>query len=214
MEMEHVLPADIEKRSMEIIREELGEITLDAEKADIIMRVIHTSADFDYARNLSFSDDAVESALEAIRGGCTFVTDTNMAFMGINGSALQRTGCTKACFMADADVAVKAAAAGTTRAAACMEKAAEIEGPVIIAVGNAPTALVRLAELMDEDKIKPELIIAVPVGFVNVIQAKELITKYSVPYIAARGRKGGSNVAAAVCNALLYKITRSEENEA
>ena len=116
--------------------------------------------------------------------------------------------------MADADVAVKAAAAGTTRAAACMEKAAEIEGPVIIAVGNAPTALVRLAELMDEDKIKPELIIAVPVGFVNVIQAKELITKYPVPYIAARGRKGGSNVAAAVCNALLYKITRSEENEA
>ena len=108
MEMEHVLPADIEKRSMEIIREELGEITLDAEKADIIMRVIHTSADFDYARNLSFSDDAVESALEAIRGGCTFVTDTNMAFMGINGSALQRTGCTKACFMADADVAVGA----------------------------------------------------------------------------------------------------------
>ncbi len=109
MEMDHVLPADIEKRSMEIIREELGEITLDAEKADIIMRVIHTSADFDYARNLSFSDDAVESALKAIRGGCTFVTDTNMAFMGINGSALQKTGCTKACFMADADVAVKAA---------------------------------------------------------------------------------------------------------
>ena len=108
--------------------------------------------------------------------------------------------------MADADVAARAKEAGSTRAAACMEKACEIEGPVIIAVGNAPTALVRLDELVKEGKIKPELVIGVPVGFVNVVESKEIIMQTGVPYIVARGRKGGSNVAAAICNALIYKL--------
>lgn len=208
MKIEHILPADIERRSMEIIEEELGSICLPPGQKDIIKRVIHTSADFDYARTLRFSDSAVEKGLDALRRGCTIVTDTNMACTGISQAALDALGCRKVCFMADADVMAAAKAGGTTRAAACMDKACRIEGPVIIAVGNAPTALLRLDELIEQKKIRPELIIAVPVGFVNVVYAKERIMAGDVPYIAAAGRKGGSNIAAAVCNALLYKLTR------
>lgn len=209
MKIEHILPADIERRSMEIIEEELGEICLPPMEKDVIKRVIHTSADFDYARTLRFSDAAVERGLAALRQGCTIVTDTNMACTGISQAALDKLGCRKVCFMADADVATEAKAKGTTRAAACMDKACRLEGPVIIAVGNAPTALIRLHELMEQGDIRPELVIAVPVGFVNVVYAKELIMAGRAPYIAAKGRKGGSNVAAAICNALLYKLTRN-----
>lgn len=208
MKIEHILPADIERRSMEIIEEELGEICLPPMEKDVIKRVIHTSADFEYARTLRFSDAAVERGLAALRQGCTIVTDTNMACTGISQAALDKLGCRKVCFMADADVAVEAKAKGTTRAVACMDKACRLEGPVIIAVGNAPTALIRLHELMEQGKIRPELVIAVPVGFVNVVYAKELIMAGRAPYIAAKGRKGGSNIAAAICNALLYKLTR------
>ncbi|WP_276836663.1 precorrin-8X methylmutase [Megasphaera stantonii] len=209
MKIEHILPADIERRSMEIIEEELGEICLPPMEKDVIKRVIHTSADFDYARTLRFSDAAVERGLAALRQGCTIVTDTNMACTGISQAALDKLGCRKVCFMADADVAAEAKAKGTTRAAACMDKACRLEGPVIIAVGNAPTALIRLHELMEQGDIRPELVIAVPVGFVNVVYAKELIMAGRAPYIAVKGRKGGSNVAAAICNALLYKLTRN-----
>ena len=209
MKIEHILPADIERRSMEIIEEELGEICLPPMEKDVIKRVIHTSADFEYARTLRFSDAAVERGLAALRQGCTIVTDTNMACTGISQAALDKLGCRKVCFMADADVAAEAKAKGTTRAAACMDKACRLEGPVIITVGNAPTALIRLHELMEQGKIRPELVIAVPVGFVNVVYAKELIMAGRAPYIAAKGRKGGSNVAAAICNALLYKLTRN-----
>lgn len=208
MELQNVLPADIEKRSMEIIAEELGEIQLDPEKVSIVKRVIHTSADFDYARTLHFSNGVVEKALEALKKGATIVTDTNMACVGINKPGLNKLGGKAVCFMADADVAERAKEAGSTRAAACMEKACEVEGPVIIAVGNAPTALVRLDELVKEGRIKPELVIGVPVGFVNVVESKEIIMKTGIPYIVARGRKGGSNVAAAICNALIYNLTR------
>lgn len=208
MKLEHILPKDIEARSMSIIEEELGEIQLDPEKKDIIKRVIHTSADFDYARTLRFSDDAVEKGLAALTKGCTIVTDTNMAYMGVSQMALDKLGCHKACFMADPDVAAMAKDNGTTRAVACMDKASTIEGPVIIAVGNAPTALLRLDELIKVGKIAPALIIGVPVGFVNVVYAKEVIMKSGAPYIVAKGRKGGSNVAAAICNALLYRLTR------
>ena len=208
MKIEHILPADIERRSMEIIEEELGEICLPPMEKDVIKRVIHTSAGFEYARTLRFSDAAVERGLAALRQGCTIVTDTNMACTGISQAALDKLGCRKVCFMADADIAAEAKAKGTTRAAACMDKACRLEGPVIIAVGNAPTALIRLHELMEQGKIRPELVIAVPVGFVNVVYAKELIMAGRAPYIAAKGRKGGSNIAAAICNALLYKLTR------
>ncbi|MBP7840275.1 MAG: precorrin-8X methylmutase [Acidaminococcaceae bacterium] len=208
MKLQNVLPNDIEKRSMEIIAEELGEVKLDEEKLSIIKRVIHTSADFDYVRTLHFSEDAVQKALEALKNGATIVTDTNMAKAGINKAGMDKLGCKAVCYMADPDVAAQAKIEGSTRAAACMEKACLIEGPVIIAIGNAPTALVRLDELIKAGKIKPELIIGVPVGFVNVVEAKELIMQAGVPYIVARGRKGGSNVAAAICNALIYKLTR------
>ena len=208
MKLQNVLPNDIEKRSMEIIAEELGEVKLDEEKLSIIKRVIHTSADFDYVRTLHFSEDAVQKALEALKNGATIVTDTNMAKAGINKAGMDKLGCKAVCYMADPDVAAQAKIEGSTRAAACMEKACLIEGPVIIAIGNAPTALVRSDELIKAGKIKPELIIGVPVGFVNVVEAKELIMQAGVPYIVARGRKGGSNVAAAICNALIYKLTR------
>lgn len=208
MKLQNVLPADIEKRSMEIIGEELGEVQIDQDKLSIVKRVIHTSADFDYANTLCFSENVVEKALGALQKGATIVTDTNMARVGINKAGLDKLGCKAVCFMADPDVAARAKEAGSTRAAACMEKACAIEGPIIVAVGNAPTALVRLDELIKEGKIKPELIIGVPVGFVNVVEAKEIIMKAGAPYIVARGRKGGSNVAAAICNALIYKLTR------
>ena len=208
MKLQNVLPNDIEKRSMEIIAEELGEVKLDEEKLSIIKRVIHTSADFDYVRTLHFSEDAVQKALEALKNGATIVTDTNMARAGINKAGMDKLGCKVVCYMADPDVASQAKIEGSTRAAACMEKACLIEGPVIIAIGNAPTALVRLDELIKAGKIKPELIIGVPVGFVNVVEAKEIIMQAGIPYIVARGRKGGSNVAAAICNALIYKLTR------
>ncbi|MCR5161111.1 MAG: precorrin-8X methylmutase [Lachnospiraceae bacterium] len=206
IELEKVLPGDIERRSFEIITEELGNYPLLPGTEPIVKRCIHTSADFDYAKNLFFSDGAVEKALAAIRGGASIVTDTQMAKAGINKKVLAKYGGEVFCFMSDEDVAARAAEEGTTRASASMDKAAGLGEKLIIAVGNAPTALARLYELMEDKKISPELVIAVPVGFVNVIQAKELIMQSGVPCIAARGRKGGSNIAACICNALLYML--------
>ena len=208
MELKEVLPMDIEKRSMEIIGEELGEVQLDPDKASIVKRVIHTSADFDYARNLRFSEGVVAQALAVLQQGATIVTDTKMACVGINKPGLRKLGGQAVCFMDDPEVAAHAKAVGSTRAAACMENAAALPGPLIIAIGNAPTALVKLDELVRAGKIKPALVIGVPVGFVNVVEAKELIMQTGIPYIVAVGRKGGSNVAAAICNALIYKLTR------
>lgn len=206
MELEQILPKDIERRSFEIITEELGEKQLDPVNAPVIKRVIHTTADFDYADNLVFSRSAVPLALKALKEGMPIVTDTNMGKAGINKKALKMWGSEVYCFMSDEDVARSAAKNGTTRAWASMEKAAELGRDCIFAIGNAPTALIRLYELIREEKIHPGLVIAVPVGFVNVVQAKELILSLEVPYIVARGRKGGSNVAAAICNALLYQL--------
>ena len=189
---------DIEKRSFEIITEELGDTKLIPGTELIVKRCIHTSADFDYAKNLCFSEDAVQKAIAAIKNGACIVTDTHMAESGINKRVLSRYGGEVFCFISDEDVAATAKANGTTRATASMDKAA--------AIGNAPTALVRLYELIEDKKLDPELIIGVPVGFVNVVQSKELIMSADVPYIVARGRKGGSNIAACICNALLYMI--------
>ena len=206
IELENVLPMEIEKRSFEIITEELGDRTFPASQEAIIKRVIHTTADFEYADTLCFSENAVESAKEAIRNGACIVTDTQMAMSGINKKALAKFGGTVYNFMSDEDVAAIAKKNGTTRATACMDKAAALDKPLIFAIGNAPTALVRLYELIQEKKIEPKLIIGVPVGFVNVVQSKELIMQTEVPYIIARGRKGGSNVSAAICNAILYQM--------
>lgn len=206
IELEKVEPMDIEKRSFEIITEELGDITFDKEKDPIIKRVIHTSADFSYAHTLKFSEDVVSHALDAIKRGACIVTDTQMGKAGINKKTLAKYGGEVYCFMSDEDVAAIAKENKTTRATASMDKAATFDKELIFAIGNAPTALVRLYELIKEGKLNPALIIGVPVGFVNVVQSKELIMEAGVPYIVAEGRKGGSNVAAAICNALLYMI--------
>lgn len=209
IEIENVLPSEIEKRSFEIITEELsaGGVILPEETAPVIKRCIHTSADFDYAENLVFSDAAVQKAIEAIRGGASIVTDTQMGRSGINKKRLESYGGKVYCFMSDEDVAENAKRNGTTRAVASMEKACALDEKLIFAIGNAPTALIRLYELIQEEKIRPELVIGVPVGFVNVVQSKELILMLpDTPYIVARGRKGGSNIAACICNALLYMM--------
>lgn len=200
-------PAAIEARSMEIIEREL-EIELPEENRAVVKRVIHCTADFDYAKNLAFSANAVQDALKALRGGCTIVTDTQMAFAGINKAAAERLGCRVLCFMGDPDVAEEAKRRGCTRAAISMEKAARLGGKPLFAIGNAPTALLRIRELLEEDLLCPALVIGVPVGFVNILEAKEAILTSPVPYIVSRGRKGGSNVAAAIVNALLYQIVR------
>ncbi len=206
VELENVKPMEIEKRSFEIITEELLDTPLIPGTELIVKRCIHTSADFDYAKNLCFSEGATKRALEAIRSGASIVTDTQMAKAGINKRALARYGGEVFCFMSDEDVAAMAKKNGTTRATASMDKAAAMNEKLIFAIGNAPTALVRLYELIGEGKLSPELIIGVPVGFVNVVQSKELIMQADVPYIVARGRKGGSNIAACIVNALLYMI--------
>ena len=203
MKLEYVLPADIERRSFEIIESELEREIPDDIKP-VVMRVIHTTADFDYLDSLYFSPGMIETAMQAILKKAVFVTDTNMAKSGINKAALSRHGCTCECFMADADIADAAKKNSTTRATASVEKAAKLGKPVIYAVGNAPTALIRLTELIEQGIFRPEIVIAVPVGFVNVVQSKEMLIASGIPCIAARGRKGGSNVAAAICNALLY----------
>lgn len=205
VKLQEVLPADIEKRSFEITSQEMGDVKLNPLEEPIIKRAIHTSADFDYLKNLVFSPGAVEKAMEAILQGATIVTDTKMAWSGINKKAVERFGGQVMCFMADDDVRQIAQAEGTTRAVASMRKAASLPGPLIFAIGNAPTALVALYEMICAGKLEPALIIGVPVGFVNVVESKELILETSVPHIVARGRKGGSNIAAAICNAILYQ---------
>ena len=203
------LPTEIERGSMAVIAEELRlrGITLPPENAAVVMRCIHASADFDYAENLRFTPDAVRRALDALKSGAEIVTDTNMALAGISRPGLKRLGGAAYCFMAENFIAETARQSGTTRAVAAMDYAAENHPDAVLAVGNAPTALFRIAERI-EAGLRPKLVIAAPVGFVNVVEAKERVfetcEKYTVPCIAAMGRKGGSSIAAAICNALIY----------
>lgn len=209
-EIEQLRPEEIEKRSFEIITEELKSrgVELPEEEALVTKRVIHTSADFDYVNTLTYSEHAVQTAKELILQGADIVTDTNMALAGINKKMLARYGGEVHCYMADETVARLAKERGITRAAVSMEMAAKREKPVLFAIGNAPTALIRLYEMIQEQTYIPAFIIGVPVGFVNVEIAKELILKTDVPHIINRGRKGGSNVAAAICNAIIYELGR------
>lgn len=206
--IEYVRPQDIEKRSFAIISKELEEkgIVLSKEQELVTKRAIHTSADFDYAKTMTYSAHAVGIAKKLIQNGADIVTDTNMALAGVNKKELAKYGGEAHCFMAEEEVAKIAKGRGVTRAAVSMEKAAQIEKPVIFAIGNAPTALIELYEMIKSGKYRPAFIIGVPVGFVNVEAAKDLILKTDVPYIINRGRKGGSNIAAAICNALLYEL--------
>ncbi len=209
--MEHLLPEQIEQRSFEIIDGELKKrgIVLPKEQEMITKRVIHTTADFEYTETLTFSEGAVGIARELLRQGADIVTDTNMALSGINKRSLAGLGGEVHCYMADETVAKLAKERKTTRAAVSMEMAAKIKKPVIFAVGNAPTALIQIYEMMQNSSWRPAFVIGVPVGFVNVEAAKELILQTDVPFIINRGRKGGSNVAAAICNALIYELTRN-----
>ncbi len=235
-------PEDIEKKSFMIIQEELDRMgkKLPPKEAPVTMRLIHTSADFDYADTLKFSktialsdktiyedmehnysgtagdfdsvnsqySHAVDVALDLLKSGADIVTDTNMAKAGISKAALETLGIRVHCFMVDEDVAGIAKERGITRAEVSMEKAAKLEGPLIFAIGNAPTALIKLREMYDKGIYTPAFIIGVPVGFVNVVYAKELIMETDIPYIVNSGRKGGSNIAAATVNALMYMLTR------
>ncbi len=210
MDMEYMKPAEIEKRSFEIITQELGDRRFPEEIAPVVKRVIHTTADFDYADNLMFSPHAVRQALQAIQDGAHIVTDTNMAKSGINKKILAKFGGEVHCFVAEPDVAAEAKQRGVTRSTVSMERAAKLDVPLIFAIGNAPTALIQLEKLIAAGQLNPELIVGVPVGFVNVVESKERIMQAGVPYIVARGRKGGSNVAAAIVNALLYQLVQRE----
>lgn len=202
---EIIKPMDIETRSFEIITQELGSVNLSESELLVLKRVIHTSADFDYKENLVFSHDAVNKGIELLKKGCTIVTDTTMALSGISKPSLKKGGSEAFCFIADSDVVEESEKREITRAQVAVEKAAKIEKPLIMAVGNAPTALIKIEELVKNNGFKPALIIACPVGFVNVVESKELILNLNIPSIVAKGRKGGSNVAAAIINAMLYQ---------
>ena len=206
--IEHVIPEEIEKRSFEIIDEILIEkgIILPKEQELVTKRAIHTSADFDYVNTLVFSNNAVEVAKELIKKGADIVTDTNMALAGINKKKLAEFGGSAHCFMAEEEVARIAKKRQVTRATISMEIASKLDKPVIFAVGNAPTALIQLYEMYQKKEYIPSFIIGVPVGFVNVEAAKELIVETDIPHIVNIGRKGGSNIAAAICNAILYQM--------
>lgn len=204
-------PSDIEGESMRLIQQELDEmgVTLDPDCADVVRRAIHTTADFDYAKNLVFTPGAAAAGVTALHAGTPIITDTNMARSGINQKACAQFGVERFCYMADPEVAQAAKEHGTTRAVAAVDRWAQDHPNAIFAVGNAPTALLRMCERMEEGTLRPSLVIAVPVGFVNVVESKEamlaLCRKQNVPAIVAMGRKGGSTVAAAICNALLYR---------
>ncbi len=197
---------DIEKRSMEIISEILGDKKLDERYQDIIKRCIHTSADFDYADNLYFTEDVEKTIRKAISEGAYIVTDTKMAQSGINKKRISEFGGEVLCFIGDDDVAEEAKERGVTRSLVSMERAAKLDKPVIFAIGNAPTALLSIESLVKSGKLNPVAVIAVPVGFVNVVESKERIINLGIPAIVAKGRKGGSNIAAAIVNALQYGI--------
>lgn len=212
MNEKHTLPADIERTSMAIISQELWDagVVLPEENAAVIKRVIHATADFDYVENLCFTEGAARKTIAALHRRVPILTDTNMALSGISKPARARLQVQAECYMADADIAAAAKKYGTTRAVACVKKGAMLHPEAIFAVGNAPTALLTLCDLMEQG-LRPSLVIGVPVGFVNVVDSKRqafsVCQKYKVPAIVAMGRKGGSTVAAAVCNALLYAAT-------
>ena len=206
MKIENIKPGDIEKKSFEIITEILGDRILDEENADIIKRAINTSADFDYADNLYFSENITNKLVEAIKNGAHIITDTQMAKSGINKKLLAKYGGEVHCFISDEDVASEAKKRGVTRAIVSMEKACTLDKPLIFAIGNAPTALIKIYDLVKEGKLNPIGVIGVPVGFVNVIESKEGIINSDIPCIVARGRKGGSNIAAAI---VIYKRGRN-----
>ncbi len=208
MEIENIRPEDIERRSFEIIDSELKKrgLSIDKKHEHIIKRCIHTSADFDYAESLYFSEGVVERIAETIKKGCCIITDTKMAQAGINKTRLELFGSGTMCFISSDDVAKSAKERGLTRSFVAMEKALILEKPVIFVVGNAPTALFSIIKMYQEERFTPEAVIGAPVGFVNVEASKEKLIESGIPCIVNRGRKGGSNIAACIVNAIQYKM--------
>jgi len=202
-------PEEIETESFRIIDEEAGKHGWDEAEWQIVRRAVHTSADFEYVRSMVFSDNVVEKALAALRSGAGIVTDTNMALSGISKSRLAPFGCTVSCHVADAHVAEQAKREGITRSIAAMRKAVSNPANRIFVIGNAPTALFELLRLTAEGTARPELIIGLPVGFVGAEESKNALATvlHGTPFITNIGRKGGSNVAAAVVNALAILAT-------
>jgi precorrin-8X/cobalt-precorrin-8 methylmutase len=203
----HLRPEEIEAESFRIIDAEAAPHQWSGAEWPVVRRAIHTTADFDYVRTMVFSPGAVDAGIAALRNGSGIVTDTTMALAGINKRLLARFGVNAACFVADPGVANDSARQGTTRSTIAMRKGASDRGNGIFVIGNAPTALFELLRLMGEEGLRPNLVIGLPVGFVGAEESKEELIREasirSVPFISNRGRKGGSNVAAAVVNALL-----------
>ncbi len=202
-------PQAIEEKSFAIIDAEVGGHRYNAEEWPIVRRIVHTSADYDFVMNTLISEGAVASALQAITAGCGIYCDTNMVLSGVNKSRLAEFGCTISCHVADADVADQARSEGVTRSIIALRKGVE-SGCRIFLIGNAPTALYELLQLCREGKVDPALVVGVPVGFVGAAESKEALVASGLPQITCRGRKGGSTIAAAICNALL--ILAQEKN--
>lgn len=208
----HLRPEEIEAGSFCIIDKEAGEHGWGEREWPIVRRAIHTSADFEYVQSMVISEGAVEKAIVALRSGAGIVTDTNMALSGISKARLAAFGCAVSCHVADSDVAELAQREGITRSVAAMRKAVSNPLNKIFVIGNAPTALFELLRLMDEGQAKPALIVGLPVGFVGAEESKNALaaTHHAVPFITNMGRKGGSNVAAAVINALAILATTQD----
>ncbi|MFP4475312.1 MAG: precorrin-8X methylmutase [Desulfatibacillaceae bacterium] len=204
-----MLPDEIEKRSFAIIEEEAGDHGFPPDQWPIVARMIHTSADFDYLATVRFHPDAVRAGLSAIRAGGPVFTDTNMALSGLRKRDLGMFGCGMRCLIADNDVMKTARETGVTRAQAAVDLAVDDMDGGIYVVGNAPTALLRLIEHVESGRARPALVVGLPVGFVNAAESKDALTALNVPHITNVGRKGGSNVAAAVVNALVIMANQA-----
>lgn len=202
-------PMDIERGSFEIIGKEMAPHNFSEEELLIVKRTIHTTGDFDYQNIVYISEDAIESAKTLLKGGITIYTDTNMALSGINKAALKKLGCEVKCYVAHEEVAKIAKERGITRSMAGVEKAVE-EGVEFFVFGNAPTAIFKLLDLVREGKATPKFVVGAPVGFVGAKESKEELLKYNIPNITIRGRKGGSNVAAAIVNAIMYMLVQRD----
>ncbi|MBN2041899.1 MAG: precorrin-8X methylmutase [Spirochaetes bacterium] len=203
-------PAEIEKRSFEIIDQEI-EDNIAEENKPYIYRIIHTSADFEYGKITEIHSDAISSGITAIKSGCRIYADTNMIKSGVKKSALEKFGCEIVTSISDEAVAMEAERRGITRSIVGIEKACKDERIKIFAIGNAPTALHALKEMIFNDKVKPALVIGMPVGFVWAAESKEEIKKTGVPYAVTNGRKGGSTIAVAFLNALLYQLMKQSD---
>lgn len=206
-------PEDIEKRSFEIITEELGEKIkkFSGEELPVVKRVIHTTADFEYADLIEFLGNPISSAREVLSGGCKIYCDTNMIVNGLSKNILKKFNCMPYTLVSDAEVSKEAKERGVTRSIVGMEHAGKDRDTKIFLIGNAPTALYKLKEMIEKKEIeKPALVIGVPVGFVGAAESKEIFKNTEVPYITINGRKGGSTVAVSILHGILYQIYKRE----